>query len=164
MEISGLERERKFLRSVGVRWELRGWYFTPLDGLDGENAVIDSLWMLGDSPLVWLEFERYEDANVTSILEDLETVYRRALQYWEKFKTVFDAKNTMRDRLRWPYGTYPRRIQQEARFRYRELKTTSRFSVDEAPDIFELQRLSVIADPLTTLGHVASLVAMVLRG
>ncbi|MDE2416456.1 MAG: hypothetical protein KGN32_01495 [Burkholderiales bacterium] len=156
-----LERERQSLKAMRTRWKLRGWHFTPLDNLDGENDVIDSLYRLHESPLCGIDIDKRPlDSNVATLIEDLEDLYRRALLPWEKFRTVFECRLTKRDYLRWPYGTYSAEIRNEARYRFWELKTTTRFSVNEIPNIQALQRVNWPFDPITVL-HVASLAAMV---
>lgn len=144
-----------------TRWELRGWHFTPLENLEGENEVIDSLYRLRGSPICGLNIDKNSpDSTVGCLLENLEDFYRRSLQPWEQFRTVFDCKATQRDLLRWPCGTYSVKIRGEARERFWELKTTSRFSVNEIPDIKALRDVNWPLPPITER-HAASLAAMV---
>ena len=137
-----------------------GWLFTPLDKIDGENEVIDSLYALRESPLCWRAIDVEPlDSNNERLIEGLEDLYRRAMQPWEQFRTVFDCSASQREFSRWPNGTYSARIRKKALMKYWELVTTSRFSVNEIPNIYPLQEVG-FTDPPMTLRHDASLAMM----
>lgn len=110
--------------------------------------------------------------RVLAILGDL---YERAVQPWEKFRTVQPPERFMlicctgdvtQDAEaapiydRWPYGTFPPEIQRDARFRYWELKTTTRFSLDDTPDKWSLEQVHPATKPLD-FRHVAGIAAIV---
>jgi hypothetical protein len=114
-----------------------------------------------------------EESRVDVVLAALHDLYERAMQPWEQLRTVQpdnnrlsvcriddllqDEKVTVYDR--WPYGTFPAAIQREARFRFRELKTTSRdFSIEDVPDKWALERLHPFCKPLE-FRHIAGLAA-----
>ncbi len=149
------------MRNIRSRWKLRGWHFTPLENLEGENEVVNSLYLLKDSVLCGLDIDTKPlDSNTTQLLENLEELYERALLPWEEFRTVFECGTTKREFFRWPYGTYSAKIRREARYRFWELKTTSRFAVNEIPNIHALQQVNWPCPPISER-HVASLAAMV---
>lgn len=162
MKDERLERERKSLRTIRGRWRLRGWHFNPLERLDGENEVIDSLYVLADSPVCWPSLERLlpDREPLRTLVDDLEDLYRRAMLPWEQYRTVFEHKDTQRDFLRWPYGTFPARLRKDVMNRFWELKTTTRFSVSEVPSIYSLRRVNWPSGHVTDR-HVVSLAAMV---
>lgn len=161
MKLDNIAQEIRALKTIKIRWQLRGWHFTPLERLDGENEVIESLYLLRDSPLCWPSFDRNAlDSNTARLLDDLEELYYLAASPWEEFKTVVDCESSQREYLRWPHGTYPAKIRHACMRRFWELVTTSRFSVYDIPNIKELQRVNYPVPPLT-VRHVASLAAMV---
>ena len=78
-----LEQERQSLKIMRDRWKAMGWLFTPLDKIDGENEVIDSLYALRESPLCWRAIDSEPlDSNNERLIEGLEDLYRRAMQSW----------------------------------------------------------------------------------
>lgn len=161
MKLEAVAQEIQALKTIKIRWQLRGWHFTPLERLDGENEIIESIYLLRDSPLCWPSFDRQAlDSNTARLLDDLEELYYLAASPWEEFKTVVDCESSQREYLRWPYGTYPAKIRHTCMRRFWELVTTSRFSVYDIPNIGELQRVNYPVPPLT-VRHVASIAAMV---
>lgn len=161
MKLDRVAHEVQALKTIKSRWQLRKWKFTPLEGIDGENETLDSIYALRDSPLCWLEIDNspLSESN-ERLLDELEELYLLAAQPWEQFRTLYDPDASQRERLRWPYGTFPARIRQEARDRFWELVTTTRFSVNATPSIFSLQQVNWLRPPLT-VRHAASLAAMV---
>jgi len=157
-----LEHERQSLRTIRGRWRLRGWHFNPLERLDGESEIIDSLYLLADSPVCWPSLERLlpDRESLRTLIDDLEDLYGRAMLPWEQSRTVFEHKDTQRDFLRWPYGTFPARLRKDAMSRFWELKTTTRFSVSEVPSIHSLRRVNCPSGEVTDR-RVVSLAAMV---
>lgn len=157
-----LERERKSLRTIRGRWRLRGWHFNPLERLDGESEIIESLYSLADSPVCWPGLERLlpDKGSLRALVDDLEDLYRRAMLPWEQYRTVFEHEKTQRDLLRWPYGTFPARLRLEVMHRFFELKTTTRFSVSAVPSIHSLRRVNWPSGKITDR-HATSLAAMV---
>lgn len=157
-----LERERKSLRTIRGRWRLRGWHFNPLERLDGENEVIDSLYVLADSPVCWPSLERLlpDREPLRTLVVDLEDLYGRAMLPWEQYRTVFEHKDIQREFLRWPYGTFPARLRKDVMSRFWELKTTTRFSVSEVPSVHSLRRVNWPSGEITDR-HAVSLAAMV---
>ena len=161
MKLHAIEPEIRALKTIKNRWELRGWHFTPLERLDGENEVIESLYLLRDSPLCWPSFDRKAlDSNTARLLDDLEELYNMAASPWSEFRTVVDCESSQREYLRWPYGTYSAKIRKECRLRFWELVTTTRFSVDDIPNISELQKVNFPFPPLN-VRHLASIATMV---
>lgn len=161
MKLDAIAQEIRALKTIKNRWELRGWHFTPLERLDGENEVIESLYLLRNSPLCWPSFDRKAlDSNTARLLDDLEELYNMAASPWREFRTVVDCESSQREYLRWPYGTYSAKIRKECRLRFWELVTTTRFSVDGIPNINELQQFNFPLPPLTAR-HLASIAAMV---
>ncbi len=161
MKLEAIAQEIRALKTIQSRWELRGWHFTPLERLDGEDEVIESLYLLRDSPLCWPSFDRQAlDSNTTRLLDDLEELYNMAASPWREFRTVVDCESSKRAHLRWPYGTYSAKIRKECRLRFWELVTTTRFAVNDIPNINELQKVNLPFPPLT-VRHLASIAAMV---
>lgn len=161
MKLEAVAQEIQALKTIKTRWQLRGWHFTPLERLDGENEVIESIYLLRDSPLCWPSFDREAlDSNTARLLDDLEELYNLATLPWQEFRTVLDCESSRREYSRWPYGTYPAKIRHECMLRFWELVTTSRFSVYEIPNINELQRVNFAVPPLTSR-HIASIATMV---
>lgn len=157
-----IEREREALRTIRGRWRLRGWHFSPLERVDGENEVIDSLYAVADSPVCWPSLERLlPDSDAPRLLiDDLEELYWRAESPWEKYRTVFDHEDSQRDLLRWPYGTFPATLRREVMYRFWELKTTTRFSVSDNPSVRALRDVNRPSEQVSDR-HVVSLAAMV---
>lgn len=161
MKFDKVEDERQGLRAIRQRWQLRGWKFTPLERLDGVNETIESLDALRNSPVCWSSTTtKSPHPRVELLLDDLEELYALALAPWTEYKTVFECKATQRECLRWPGGMFPARIQRDARYRFWELVTTSRFSVNALPSIFDLQRVNWTTATVT-VRHAVSLAAMV---
>ena len=158
MSSSKTRKECEALKTIRGRWQLRGWKFTPLERIDGVNATLESIALLRDSPVCWSSFGCSQ--NTEQLLDDIETAYRDALDPWIEHRTVFDCKSSQREFLRWPEGTLPASIQLNARHRFWELVTTSRFSVTALPSASELQGVNLPCGQIT-LRHVASLAAMV---
>ncbi len=149
------------LKVIKGRWQLRGWKFSPLERLDGQNEMIESLDALRDSPVSWSSISpEIEGRSVEHLIEDLDDLYRDALETWVEFKTVFECKRTQREFLKWPDGTYPATIRKEAFLRFWELVTTTRFSVNADPSVFNLQRVNFLHSKVT-IRHAVSLAAMV---
>lgn len=161
MKLDNIAQEIRALKTIKIRWQLRGWHFTPLERLDGENEVIESIFLLRDSPLCWQSVDREAlDSNTEQLLDDLEELYYLAASPWEEFRTVVDCESSQREYLRWSHGTYPARIRHACMRRFWELATTSRFSVYVIPNINELQQVNYAVAPLT-VRHLVSLAAMV---
>lgn len=161
MKCKPFDQERDALRTIQARWERRGWKFTPLDRLDGVNDTTESIDALRNSPVKWSKVSTEGSSpEVESLLDDLEELFARAMRPWDELKTVFECKASQREFYRWPEGTYPASIRLEAQYRYQELRTTSRFSVDEIPSIAALQE---VAPPYSgvTLRHIVALAVMV---
>ena len=158
MDPNRMKKEREALKAICLRWQMRGWKFTPLERIDSVNETIESIDALRNSPVCWSVFGRKH--NVEGLLENIEDSYRHALAPWNEFRTVFDCAATQRDFLRWPDGTFPAEIRRDAGSRFWELVSTSRFSVNAVPSVFELQRVNWPYGQIT-LRHVVSLAAMV---
>lgn len=95
MKLDGVALEIQALKTIRGRWQTRGWKFTPLERLDGENEIIESLYLLRDSPICWPSFDfRALDSNTERLLDDLEDIYGRAAQAWEEFKTVVGCERS----------------------------------------------------------------------
>jgi hypothetical protein len=153
-----IRKECDALKTIRGRWQLRGWKFTPLERIDGVNETLESIDTLRNSPVCWSSFSR--EHNIEELLENLEDAYRYALEPWGEHRTVFDGKGAQREFLRWPEGMFSAHIQRDARYRFWELVTTSRFSVNAVPSVFELQGVNWPSEKIT-LRHVVSLAAMV---
>lgn len=161
MKLDAIAQEIRALKTIKTRWELRSWHFTPLDRLDGENDVIESLYLLRDSPLCWPSFDRKAlDSNTARLIDDLEELYNLAASPWSEFRTVVDCESSQREYLRWPYGTYSAKIRKECRLRFWELVTTTRFSINDIPNINELQKFNFPLPPLN-FRHLATIATMV---
>jgi hypothetical protein len=158
MNPNRMQKEREALKAIRLRWQVRGWKFTPLERIDGMNETIESIDALRNSPVCWSVFGRKH--NVEELLDNIEDAYRYALVPWNEFRTVYECAATQREFLRWPDGMFTAKIQREARSRFWELVTTSRFSVNAAPSVFELQRVNYPYGQIT-LRHVVSLAAIV---
>jgi hypothetical protein len=159
MKFDKVERERAALEVIRIRWQLQ---FKPLENVDGENAAIDILYDLNNSPVRWSEMApKHAGKSVEQLLEDLENLYIEASEPWRVFKTVFECEETKRDFLRWPDGMTPARIQEQVRLSFWELISTSRFSVDSPPNLFDLSAITKWSGPLLTIQHNVSLCVMV---
>lgn len=158
MNANKIKKECEALKTIRGRWQLRGWKFTPLERIDGLNETLESIDALRESPVCWSSFSRGH--NVEELLEDLEDAYRNALKPWAEHRTVFDCQAAQHEFLRWPEGMFSARIQRDARSRYWELVTTSRFSVNATPSVFDLQRVNWPSEKIT-MRHIVSLAAMV---
>lgn len=172
-----VQAERRALQTIQARWTYRlgGPSFSPVECLDGSNPILDTIRELQASPLCMVGAWGRGFEQPAEVLRELEELYERALTPWENLRTVQppdrftlvycgDPAGFVDDLpeiySRWPYGTFPREVQREARLRFRELVTTSRFSVDAHPNKHELLGLNPIAPPLQ-FAHVASLAATV---
>lgn len=163
--------------TIQASWGCRlgGPSFSPLECLDGTNPIIDTIRDLEDSPLCMVGTWGRGIDKPSDVLSELEDLYQRALEPWERLRTVQPPARyalvycgdhaEFQDTLpsiysRWPYGTFPLEVQREARLRFRELVTTSRMSVDDHPNKHELLQLNTPLPPLQ-FAHVATLAAMV---
>ena len=134
MKFDKLRQELEALRTIRDRWQLRGWKFTPLERVDGVNETLESLEALRNSPICWSRvIASNSNLKVAQLLDDLEEFYRYAFEPWVEHKTVFESEASQREFLRWPTGMFPAAIQRDARYRFWELVTTSRFSVNALP-------------------------------
>ena len=89
MKLEAVAQEIQALKTIKTRWQLRGWHFTPLERLDGENEVIESIYLLRDSPLCWPSFDRQAlDSNTARLLDDLEELYYLGAWAAEQFKVM----------------------------------------------------------------------------
>ena len=158
MTLDKIEQECDALKTIRQRWRLRGWKFTPLERIDGVNETLESIDALRNSPVCWASVTR--EHEIEKLLDDLEESYRYAFEPWTEHRTVFDCKATQREFLRWPDGTFSKGIQHDARYRFWELVTTSRFSVNAVPVISDLQRVNWTSNTVS-VRHAASLAAMV---
>lgn len=158
MKIDTVKNECQSLRTIRERWRAR---FNPFERLDGVNETIECLRALRDSPVCWsIIAPKLTGGSVEKLIDDLEDLYALALQPWEEFKSVFEHQKTRREFLRWPDGMIPASIQREARYRFWELVTTSRFSVNAEPSMSELQWVNWTTSTIT-IRHAVSLAAMV---
>lgn len=158
MKIDTVKNECQSLRTIRERWQVR---FNPFERLDGVNETIECLHALRDSPVCWSTIApELAGGRVEKLIDDLEDLYALALQPWDEFKSIFKHQETQREFLRRPDGVIPARIQREARNRFWELVTTSRFSVNAEPSMFELQRVNWTTSTIT-IRHAVSLAAMV---
>jgi hypothetical protein len=129
--------------------------------LDGINDTAESIDALRNSPVCWAKVPRDGSSRkIESLLDDLEEIFAQAMRPWDELKTVFECEASRREFYRWPAGTYPASIRREAQYRFQELRTTSRFSVDEVPSIAALQEVNPPHSGVT-LRHVVALAAMV---
>jgi len=129
--------------------------------LDGVNETLECLNALRDSPVCWSSISpKLTGGSVEKLVDDLEDLYTAALKPWDKYKTVFECKKSERGYFRWPDGMMPARNQREARQRFWELVTTSRFSVNAEPSMFLLQQVNW-PNSTITIRHAASLAVMV---
>ncbi len=159
MAIDTVETECRTLRAIRESWRSTGW---PLDRLDGENGIIECLYTLRNSTLYdVLTTEAANGQTIEELIEDLEDLYRTALQVWDEFRTVFECKDTKRDLLRWPDGTYPASIRQAARFHFWEMATTTRFEVRDFATAGELIAFRFNAPQPLEKKHSVSLAVMV---
>jgi hypothetical protein len=158
MNKNKLQKECEALNTIRIRWTRRGAKFTPLERIDGVNETLESIDALKNSPVCWSRFGLAN--NIEQLLDDLEDNYRHALAPWNKYRTLFDCKAGQREFLRWPEGTFPKKIQREATSRFWELITTSRFSVNAAPCVQALQEVNTPIGKFTLL-HIVSLAVMV---
>ena len=161
MKCSSFDQERDGLRTIQRRWDRRGWRFTPLDRLDGINDTSEAIDSLRSSHVCWPELSKeFSVPEAETLLDELEDLFAHAMRPWDELKTVFECRASQRDFYRWPAGMYPAGIRREAQYRFHELRTTSRFSVDEVPNIAALQEVNPPHSGVT-LRHVVALAAMV---
>lgn len=158
MKLDKLELERLSLQAIQTRWQRRAW---PLERPNGTNTFLDSLFDLSISPLCWdLNEHQFTGLEITKLIDELEAAYYSASEPWAQLKTVHDSPKASYEKLRWPDGTYPAKVQKDASRRFWELVTTSRFSVNEAPRIQALEEVNSPMPPVT-IQQVACLAAMV---
>ncbi len=154
-----VQTECRALREIRERWRSTAW---PLDRLDGENGIIECLCTLRNSTLYdVLTAEAAHGQTIEQLIEDLENLYRTALQVWDEFRTVFECKYTQRQWLRWPDGTYPESIRRAARFHFWEMVTTTRFDVRDTAAAGELIGWRFNATPPLSKKHLVSLAMIV---
>jgi hypothetical protein len=154
-----VEVECRALRAIRESWRSTGW---PLDRLDGENGIIECLYTLRNSTLYdALTTQAANGQTIEELIEDLEDLYRTALQVWDEFRTVYECKDTQRQWLRWPDGTYPKSIRRAVRSQFIEMATTTRFEVRDVSQIPEILAFRFSPWYPVTRKHVPSLAAMV---
>ena len=159
MAIDTVETECRTLRAIRESWRSTGW---PLDRLDGENGIIECLYTLRNSTLYdVLTTEAANGQTIEQLIEELEDLYRTALQVWDEFRTVFEYEGTQRHWLRWPDGTYPASIRRAVRSQFIEMATTTRFEVRDVSQIPEILAFRFSPWYPVTRKHVPSLAAMV---
>lgn len=158
MNLDKIEHEREALKTIRGRWQLRGWKFTPLERVDGVNETLESIDALRNSPVRWSSVAL--EYSVDELLDSLEESYRYALEPWAELRTVFDCEASQCEFLRWPDGMFPAKIQSDARSRFWELVSTSRFSVSAVPNLRDLQRVNWTSQKVT-IRHVVSLAVIV---
>lgn len=148
---------------------------SPLDIDDGSNSIIDSVRALQGSPLCWPCTQLRDDEwRADRVLESLLALHERAVSPWEEFIVVppptgrglgldlMDATPDQRKAIysQSLYGTFPAKIQENARRWFWELQTTSRFSVEDKPCKRDLEQVNLWSAPLG-FKHVAGLAATV---
>jgi len=132
-----------------------------LDRLDGINDTSESIDALRHSQVSWPELSKEASIpEVESLLDELEGLFGRSMEPWDELKTVFECAASQREFYRWPEGMYPATIRREAQYRFQELRTTTRFSVDEVPSIAALEEVNSTSSNVT-LRHVVALAVMV---
>jgi hypothetical protein len=172
-----VQAEQRALQTIQAHWrgKLGGKSFSPLENLDGTNPILETLQELKDSPLCKVATEAWGFDHPTDLLRELEELYERALIPWEHLRTVQPpacfslvycgdstplVHNIPSIYNRWPYGTFPREVRRESRYRFWELVTTSRMAVDGNPSKHALLELNPISPPFQFV-HVACLAAIV---
>lgn len=173
-EIRGLHTIR--MRSLS---KINGPEFSPIENIDGSNQVIGLILDLRDSPLCWPITQGIgESLGVDELLDDLEVFYEQATQPWNDLRSVQPPSSYMTVWCtspgdidvtappvweRWPNGTFPASVQSQAKECYWQLKSNSRFSVEDMPSKWDLDFACPSVTPLT-FAHTAGLAAIVCIG
>lgn len=172
MEKQSIDSERQALHDIRRRCHggIGGRSFSPLENMDGTNPILDSIEALRGSPLCWEGLPTMDDYGHTRrALDSMQALYERAMNPWEQFRKVQNPKRFMYVLgmgkpadvdLERPALTFPVNIRREARQRYFQLQSTSRFSVECEPNKRELEGIIPPGGPIT-FTHLAGLVAAV---
>ena len=163
------------LEQIGKNWERRlsGPAFSPLGNLDGRNAIVDAIEALKNSAVCLFGTLIGNGFKISRVLDLCLKLYERAMDPWEQFRTLHGVKRPLglsgsansasmpaAIYSRWPYGTFSKKTRREAKFRYWELRSASRFSVDEVPNKRRLEQLNPPSGQLK-FQHLVGMVATV---
>jgi hypothetical protein len=97
--------------------------------------------------------------SIETLLDDLEDTYRDAMETWAEFLTTKDDR-LLEDFYHWHEYIFPPDIYLEARWRFSELVTTSRFSVESELGVSDLLNVNQPTEEITSR-HVVSLAVLV---
>ena len=106
----------------------------------------------------WCQSSACRDHNIEQFLDDIEDSYRSAMEPWVVHRTTPDEL-AHEDFYRWHEYMFPPDVFQEARWRFNELVTTSRFSVEETPCLHDLEQVNSANDKINQQ-HIVSLAAI----
>ena len=107
----------------------------------------------------WCQLRASCSQEIEKLLDDLEGAYRFAMEPWAIYRTT-PGEMAQDDFYRWHEYMFPPDVYQEARWRFNELVTTSRFSVEESPCLFDLEQVHSANDKITNR-HIVSLAVLV---
>lgn len=106
----------------------------------------------------WCQSSVCRGQNIEQLLDDLEDSYRVAMEPWAVHRTT-PGELFQEDFYRWHEDMFPADVYQEACWRFNELVTTSRFSVEETPCLHDLEQVNSTNDKITHR-HIVSLAVL----
>ncbi len=107
----------------------------------------------------WCQLRAFCSQEIEKLLDDLEGAYRFAMEPWAIYRTT-PGEMAQEDFYHWHEYMFPPDVYQQARWRFNELVTTSRFSVEESPCLFDLEQVHSANDKIT-IRHIVSLAVLV---
>ena len=126
---------------------------------DGRKSIeiYEQIERLHNSPVCWSSVTL--DQGVDGLLNDLEEAFYFSMQPWQEYRTV-PGESALGDFYSWQEYMFPPDIYDQAIYRFSELITTSRFSVNSEPVLYDLEQVHPTNERITTR-HVVSLAVMV---
>lgn len=119
--------------------------------------ILDLIDSVRNAP--WSQSSVCSAQHLEQLLDNLEESYRFAMAPWAVHRTM-PEELAQEDFYRWHEYMFPPDVYQEARWRFNELVTTSRFSVEESPCLFDLEQVHSTNDKITKR-HIVSLAVLV---
>jgi len=105
------------------------------------------------------QLSAYQGPKIETLLAKLEDTYRIAMEPWKEHRTT-PGELLQEDFYRWHEYMFLPDVYQEAKWRFNELVTTSRFSVEDEPQIYDLEQVNSPSEEIT-IRHVVSLAILV---
>lgn len=131
-----------------------------------ETSAIKSHWApipiykeiekLRDSPICWVSI--LKDQDIEKLLDDLEESYIYAIKTFDEYITT-QGELSLCDFYNFDEYLFPPDVYEEAKSRFWELITTSRFSVNSEPSVWLLQNVRSPNETIT-MRHIVALAVM----